>query len=652
MANLSTVKSHIVRAAIHPAIGVARAGNSKAGYFVGPQVIDPPVEPPGFYRDASGALKRQVALFRVYGYNEAGEVVRELTADVDEICWSAHLANRKAAWYQWAIALDVPEASKTELSVRNPDSIGPDARARLVVDGGRQEVAGVRAAAVPFIGKFEDQAVYLGEISTDAAGRLIVFGGHGVSASPSGSPVFDGKAPNPFANSDGWFDDIADGPVTAQVRIDGREIKVEGAWVVTAPPNYAPAIKGIRTLYDLLLEVYIDAGWQKASAPVSFTNDVYSIFKRLADHQWVNQAFAVQFGHNGFFDFGDPSMIERLAARPAPPPGEDANKEFRRIIFNSFRPPAPVDGNQLPWPWLYGDAMDVPASPTPRQNCAITRIQYEALRSWAAGDFEADWGQVAALRSIDEVPLQQQPAMLDRAALDFCLADGFHPGCEVTWPIRHLSIYSGPFRIRHGVATPADPPANSKLDQATVLAREGPLQEQGPGTLTRWMAVPWQADTAWCRSGYDKKYDEFAPTFWPARVPNHVLSEKEYAKAMDQKALPADRLNAFSIRTDWNSPLDGNVPKDQRTKYAMDEMLRIFGSMGLLEEREGRVGDAIVPSRLLVASFGPDIATPPQADAAAAGAVPQPPRSLTRGPNYISPEAARSAPLSVKKESG
>lgn len=646
----SIVDDRIVRAAIHPAIGVARVGNSSAGYFIGPQVIEPPSEPLGFYRDESGALKRQVALFRVYGYNEAGEVVRELTADMDEIRWSTHLANRKAAWYQWVIAMDVPEASKIELSMRNPDVVGSDARARLVIDGGRREVAGATAAAVPFIGKFEGRPVYLGEISTDASGRLMVFGGHGLSDSPFGNPVFDKQTPNPFANADGWFDDIADGPVTAQVRIDGREIVVEGAWVVTAPPNYAPAIKGIRTLYDLLFEMNVDAGWQDGPTSVSFTNDVYPIFKRLADHQWVNQAFAVQFGHNGVLDFGDSAVIARLAAHPAPPPVEDVNREFRRVIFNSFRAPAPLDGNQLPWPWIYGDTMTIPASPIPGQNSVVTRIQYEALGRWAAGDFKADWGQVVTPRSIDEVPLALQPAMLDRAALDFCLADAFHPGCEVTWPIRHVSIYSSPFRIRHGVNPPTDPPAHSKLDQATALSARGPLQEQGPGTLTRWMAVPWQADTAWCRSGYDEKYDEFAPTFWPARVPNHVLSEQDFAKAMDQNALPADRINAFAIRTDWNSPLDGPVPEDQRTKHAMDEMLQIFGSMGLLEERDGLRGDDIVPSRLFVASFGPDIGPRPQANAVGAGTAPRPSRYLTRGPNYISPEAAQSAPISVKDE--
>src|SRR3712207_8635357 len=47
-------------------------------------------------------LFRSAAQFRIYGYNAAGEVVRELTADWANIRWSAHVANRKAAWYQWS----------------------------------------------------------------------------------------------------------------------------------------------------------------------------------------------------------------------------------------------------------------------------------------------------------------------------------------------------------------------------------------------------------------------------------------------------------------------------------------------------------------------------------------------------------------------
>ncbi|MGH3671122.1 MAG: LodA/GoxA family CTQ-dependent oxidase, partial [Pseudonocardiaceae bacterium] len=67
----------IIRAAIHPAIGIARVGNSQEEYFIGPEVVDPATKPPGFYKDEAGALKRQAARFRIYGYNAAGEVVAE-----------------------------------------------------------------------------------------------------------------------------------------------------------------------------------------------------------------------------------------------------------------------------------------------------------------------------------------------------------------------------------------------------------------------------------------------------------------------------------------------------------------------------------------------------------------------------------------------
>ena len=55
----------IVRAAIHPGIGLARVGNSEQEFFVGPEVPRATPKPTGFYKDATGALKRQAAKFRV-----------------------------------------------------------------------------------------------------------------------------------------------------------------------------------------------------------------------------------------------------------------------------------------------------------------------------------------------------------------------------------------------------------------------------------------------------------------------------------------------------------------------------------------------------------------------------------------------------------
>ena len=76
--------------------------------------------------------------------------------------------------------------------------------------------------------------VYLGELRTDEAGRLIVLGGRGKSAS------FDGTVAITFANNEGWHDDISDGPVTAKVTYQGQKLKVAPAWVIVGPPNTRP----------------------------------------------------------------------------------------------------------------------------------------------------------------------------------------------------------------------------------------------------------------------------------------------------------------------------------------------------------------------------------------------------------------------------
>jgi L-Lysine epsilon oxidase N-terminal len=78
----------IVKAAICPSIGIARVGNSLAEWYVGPEVPDPLPQPPGFYRDDTGALKREAARFRVYGLNARGTIVRELTGADADIAWT------------------------------------------------------------------------------------------------------------------------------------------------------------------------------------------------------------------------------------------------------------------------------------------------------------------------------------------------------------------------------------------------------------------------------------------------------------------------------------------------------------------------------------------------------------------------------------
>jgi hypothetical protein len=632
--------TRVVRAAIHPAIGVARLGNSASDFFVGPQVVPTPPAPAGAYRDGAHALKRQAAEFRIYGFNAAGEVVAELTADSADIEWSVHVANRKASWYQWQMSLDIPEAASLQLPMRNAAVTGA-ARSALVIDAGAKTISGKNTVGSGYElhGSFTGVDVYLGELRTTANGWLTVLPGHGVSASPAGQPIFDPADPNTFINADGWFDDICDGPVTARVRIEGRDIPVDAAWVVTAPPNYAPDVIGIRTMYDLLVDLYVAAGWMAAPATPSFRRDVYPILNRLSGLQWVNKGFAAQFGPGGPHDFQEPAYIAKLARDPALD-GYDACAELRQQVLLSFRPPQPADGNQWPWPWLYGDAMDVPATASPRQNAAISQAQYDTLAAWAAGRFVADWAAAdPSPSSIDAVPLADRPAMLDRAALEHCLADAFHPGCEMTWPMRHLTMYSAPFRIRHRGADAPLPSYGKTLTQAEALGRDGPLFAQGPGDLTRWMGLPWQADTAYCRAGYDPTYDLYQPAFWPARVPNHVLTDADYAVVIDPSQPRSHRLAAFATRTSWVDPLRGS------TAEQMLQMVAVFASMGLLESRPGVDADPELPPVMLVASYGPAVPAPSPASGARPLAAPQP----ARGPaNFGSHHEATTAPRPVR----
>ncbi|MFF4392161.1 LodA/GoxA family CTQ-dependent oxidase [Streptomyces sp. NPDC001552] len=568
--------TRIVRAAVHPAIGVARVGDSAEGFFLAPELDGAPPPATGTYKDASGALKRQAVRFRVYGYNAAGEAVAELTADNADLRWTVEVANKKAAWYQFQLALDIPEAAQAPATtLRNLTTVPAGERHRLAITPGRRSIRGRDRAGKPEYafdsGTFLGHPVYLGELRTDDAGRLLFLGGRGVSASyPTAQATH-------FANNDGWHDDTCDGPVTAQVRIDGRDIPVDPAWVVVAPPNFAPELKSVRTMYDLMCDTFVAAGMLAPPERVSFTHDVLPVLRRLCELQWVNRGIAALFGHGGREHFLAPERLAELAGHGA------RRDELRRQIWAMMRDPDRDGLSPVPWPPIYGDSMSVrPVSA--RQHLALSPLQYDMLARWAAGDFDADYDPGAMPpTALDGLPLAQRPAALDRAALSYCLADAFHPGCELTWPMRHATLYSAPFRVRHRDPARPETDHGSTLTPQTALAVDGPVYAQEPGGLTRWMAVPWQTDTARCRSGYylgfGPRYDPYLPTFWPARVPNHVLTEENYRTAIDPAAAPEDRRTAFEDRAVW----DRWLPSDRIAQ--MNAMVKDFGKLGIVARR-------------------------------------------------------------------
>ncbi|MGC6444273.1 MAG: LodA/GoxA family CTQ-dependent oxidase, partial [Rubripirellula sp.] len=577
----------IVRAAIHPAIGFARVGNSREEFFLAPEVPGGLPLESGGYKDSSGAMKRQAARFRVYGLDATGQIVRELTDKEASIEWTVHLANKKASWYQFETALDIPEAVPT--SRRNSDVRGVDRRG-LEVDPGPRRVSGKRDRSVFNSGKFLGKRFYLGELRTDEVGRLLVLGGRGHSFSPTGQPL------NTFANNDGWVDDTSDGPVTARVRVGEREIPVDPAWVVVAPPNYAPGIATCScTLYDVVHQAMIDSGFVRQTRQITFLTDIFPIFQRLADLQWVNRGMLDRYGWGAPEDFMSWEYLDRLSDPST------ANAEFRRGLFQRFRNPnyETLQAGEEILPPMYGDAITLPPE-SARSYLAFQPFQYEALKKWADGDFVMGVpGPV--VNEIQDLPLQMQGAALDRAALEACLGDAFHPGCEVTWPIRNPRMYQSAYRLKHAsnhirmdetdrreerddqeidhqhdesgkdweekdwrgdsegdrysrkhrLSTNQERDYGGVLTPAVALSAHGPLDGNLPGSLTRWMAVPWQVDTVSCNSGYQyqaEPVDPYLPTFWPARVPNHVMTEHDYQTVLDSSIPSEDRWNAFSER--------------------------------------------------------------------------------------------------------
>ncbi|HYO65934.1 MAG TPA: LodA/GoxA family CTQ-dependent oxidase, partial [Archangium sp.] len=399
-----------------------------------------------------------------------------------------------------------------------------------------------------------------------------------------------------FANNDGWHDDTSDGPVSARVVLKGStsELPVEPAWVVTAPPNYAPDIIGFVTLYDLLQDVAAQR-WLPLPEKPSFTEHIYPLLARLVETQWVNKGFLAQYGWKSPMDLLEPTYLARLSRPPdtsADGQGADPYKEDRVNLFNAFRSPAFKMMDRLAIPAIYGDGMERTPE-NPRQWLSVTATQYKWLKQWAAGDFL----QGSALKPppplFEEVPLEKRPETLDKAALHYCLGGPFHPGCEVTWPMRHATLYSEPFRVRVRSPREPEPEYGPTLAPAVALDTNGPLYAQGPGDLTRWMAVPWQSDTSSCLSGYDPTYDEYLPTFWPARVPNQVLTEQSYQVVMDESRPLEERQQAFMERPNWLRIF--------RQEYLMliNQFVTGFDKVGVVERKPGPA-DGAFPEVLYV----------------------------------------------------
>jgi hypothetical protein len=481
--------SKIVTAKIHPSIGIARVGNSPSEFFLGPEVPGVPPKPFGGFKDADGLIKRQAPRFRIFGYDAGGNVVSELTAKEANIEWTVHLANLKASWKQFQSHFVSGEAH-----LRNAHVNGDD-RKRLEIDPGSRTISGVNTKNTPGSnrysfdsGQFFETNVYLGELQTDDAGRLLVLGGRGTSESTSS----DFDYIRQYANNNNWHDDVSDGPVNAVVTIDGIKIQAVPSWVIVAPPDFSPYTFNLVTAYDVMYQVAVNEGWLSRPTRVSFTRDIFPILQRSAGYTWVS---ANSLRGHGIGEPGDllaPDMFAKLCDN------SKTAKAVRQKLFQRIRRPDinyTGDASYYYMPQLSGDGGNA-ATLDKTLWLTVTQLQYEMLAEWNKGSFDADWPPTADPR-IDDPAVSPglKPAALDRASLTACVGGAFFPGIEITYIASNPKNYREAFR----------------LSDTTLNA----------GDITKWMAVPWQADFFEC-------YD----VWWPAQRPDDVVTNEAYQDAI------------------------------------------------------------------------------------------------------------------------
>jgi L-Lysine epsilon oxidase N-terminal/L-lysine epsilon oxidase C-terminal domain len=545
----------IVTCKIHPGIGIARLGNSQTEFFIGPEipgVFEPPV---GGYKEAGNpaAVKRQAARFRIYGYDSHGKVVQEITADEAQIEWTVHLANKKAEWHEF----QGPDGEQSFLTSprRNSDIAN---RRSLILDPGADTVTGrndrkelsdlLRVAQPPL-------NVTLGEIRTDDKGRLLVLGGLGRSGSwkPANSIIN-------YANNNGWFDDVSDGPVAAKVTLNnGRHVTVAPSWVIVAPPDFAPAISNVVTLYDVLYEVALARNFIAPPARISFKKHILPILSRPVLLQWVN---STAFTGHGVGKKGD--FLTNAKWRDLSNNSSQAH-DLRKRVFSRLRNPnldpqsqeAIKQADEFFMPRLSGDRGDE-SEGNVGTFLTLTKTQYEWMEQWVEGNFDADGDNLS--NAID-------PEGLDRAALEACAGGAFFPGIESGWFMRRASIYKEAFRIDHDYLDEFDP-AHTKI---------------GAGDISKRMAIPWQADFFECRQDW-----------WPAQRPDDVLTLANFEEvrqldielanltpgttAFQKKKTKRDKI--WARRLLWARSLPQDSPAGD------NEMVKQWSRLGFIVDRK------------------------------------------------------------------
>lgn len=590
---------------ISPSVGVSRLGSSKGQFCLSPDKIGGlPFEadkngnkkgPIIDFKDDAGQVRRQGQLFRVF--NDAGTELTLDSPEVESIEWTVHLANKKAAWYQYSelegnlLYGEENSYKEREVPLRNPNIAKEEERQKLIIDPGPRTVTGrcqsigfdaanvpasYKKASYPPKASMGTPIETLGELRTDSVGRLIVIGGFGHAG---------GNEPlTSYGGSNTWHDDISDGPVycTVTFKDKNKEPASLGAWVIVGSPDFAPEIVNISTLSDTMFDVGVrkfdlipemcEKGKFKKSYEINYQRDILPIIQRLGRYQWVANVQSMMAFTSNVFDFSDPGK---------------ENKPNRENYFSYFRKQNDKsNSSDQPQQQLYKEngtdyfpmiplnsGSNSVSNETIVKFLALNETQYFLLSQWAEGNFVSN-------PKFDLYPVSE----IDQASVGNCVGLPMCPGIEVTWSLQNENVYSAPFTI-------SDQKGKDGYNKIGLTPSRDECEGRGcePGDLTKRMACPWQADFFQCTIQYinftDPKInkDEKKTVVIADTYESWEKSEKEYRSKATTTTDSTEPLPP-SYYTYWWPPqspwdviagehtLDGqqasHVPVGQQMNYA------------------------------------------------------------------------------------
>lgn len=165
---------------------------------------------------------------------------------------------------------------------------------------------------------------------------------------------------------------------------------------------------------------------------------------------------------------------------------------------------------------------------------------------------------------------------MTRAVLETLYGGGFHPGVELTWPMRHKQLYAENkivsdevtkgykfFGLREVRINSSNEGSNSahfykdfgnQINAEDIRKSMDPAHEEHwlwkitPGDMTKWMGIPWQSDAGSCQAVFtNEQYP--TPAWWAANLPVYVLTHNTFDE-MHADVLPS--TNATCLPTGWH----------------------------------------------------------------------------------------------------